>query len=204
MAAAVSIDDSRESKETEEIVLKSAEIEESEKLTDGFGTRELLKKSREAAKQKFAKTVNVNNSGNNINTNNNNSIDNTASTKNSVKLVLKGVESPAWHGQLIKIKLKRLNKTLTNFSRKANNLTRISSNDSNHSPTAPSPKSLFEYYKAVRREYEDFREIEAIRLQKRLEKLSDFEPNGLQKFEGKISKIKEIKAGFYYLLTFRI
>ena len=57
------------------------------------GTRELLKRAREAANQKFAKSITVTTTLN--------------STAQSSNLVLKGSESPAWNGQIIKTKLIR-------------------------------------------------------------------------------------------------
>ena len=134
------------------------------------GTRELLKRAREAANQKFAKSITVTTTLN--------------STAQSSKLVLKGSESPAWNGQIIKTKLIRPAKPLERCQKKeAKNRVSLST-----SKMSPASSSLFDYFKTVRREYEDFREIEAVRLQKRLEKLSDFEPinEQKQKFEGKM------------------
>lgn len=43
-------------------------------------------------------------------------------------------------------------------------------------PVKPTSRSLFGYFSQVRAEFHDFREIEATRLQRRLEKLADFRP----------------------------
>jgi len=126
-------------------------------------TRELIKKAREAANQKFAQTINK--AGVEV-------------SSSERKIVLRGEESSSWHGALIKTRLKRPNNPIK---------------PKNIKPAIPSPstgsrgsKCLFEFYKEIRGEYEDFREIEASRLQRRLEKLSDFPlESDLSKFEGK-------------------
>lgn len=47
-------------------------------------------------------------------------------------------------------------------------------------------RSIFSYFKEVRREFKDFREIEAMRLQRRLEKLSDIPITLIDNFEGNL------------------
>lgn len=144
---------------------KNEEIESKSPPPKSSNTRDLIRKAREAANQKFAQTINK------------------LEVPNfERKLVLKGEESTAWHGALIKTKLNRP----ANLA-KANKLKNVTK------PTIPSmsmgssgSKCLFGFYKEIRREYEDFREIEASRLQRRLEKLSDFPmESGISNFEGK-------------------
>ena len=136
-------------------------------------TRELIKKAREAANQKFAQTINKP------------AVEATNPIKAERKLVLKGEESPAWHGALIKTKLKRPDNSVKLKSIKPS----IHLNNSNCTNSNAS-KSLFEFYKEIRKEYEDFREIEASRLQRRLEKLSDFpKESDSTKFEGSSGNI---------------
>lgn len=170
-AATALTNESKETKE-DEIILKSSKLPETEKLTDErpiSNTKDLLKKAREAANQKFALTINKDHLNN---------LDSPVGNK----IVLKGEESPAWHGQLIKIKLKRTVEPL--LKKKTSTIPRINNKPANYTVTAPASRSLFEYYKKVRGEYEDFKEIEAVRLQKRLEKLSDYQNNSKKTFEG--------------------
>lgn len=171
-AAAAALTNEPEGTKEDEIILKSAKLPETEKLKDEqliSNTKYLLKKARELANQKFALTINKDHL---------NKLDSPVGNK----IVLKGEESPAWHGQLIKIKLKRTVEPLS----KKKTITSTSTNNkpANNSVTAPASRSLFEYYKKVRGEYEDFKEIEAVRLQKRLEKLSDYPTNSKKTFEG--------------------
>jgi len=175
-AAATAVPTENNEKDVEEskIILKSGNILEIEKLTNEKGaissTRDLLKMVREAANQKFAMTMNENLS----------TIDSTIVNK----IVLKEKESPAWHGKMIKIKLKRTTEPPT--KKKTRKITEQITNNSTSIAVGPASKSLIGYYRKVRGEYEDFKEIEAVRLQKRLEKFSDFQNNSMKTFEGKI------------------
>lgn len=123
-------------------------------------TRELIKKAREVASQKFAQTINKPAASIEV------SIEN--------KIVLKGDEIVNRHGNLIKTKLKRpeINPIKAKAKELKSRATPVST-----TPNQRGSKCLFEFYKEIRREYEDFREIEASRLKKRLEKLSDFPEN---------------------------
>ena len=154
-------------------VMDSEEIESKSPPLRNSNTRELIKKAREAANHKFAQTI-----GKNKNI--------VASTER--KIVLKGEEMGSRHGNLIKTKLKRPNNPIKPKFKEIKSTIRANSNSLSINPR-PS-KCLFEFYKEIRGEYEDFREIEASRLKKRLEKLSDFpEGSDLLKFEGKSLKI---------------
>ena len=123
-------------------------------------TRELIKKAREVANQKFAQTINKP----------------AASIEAPIenKIVLKGDEIVNRHGNLIKTKLKRpeINPIKAKAKELKSRATPVST-----TPNQRGSKCLFEFYQEIRREYEDFREIEASRLKKRLEKLSDFPEN---------------------------
>lgn len=157
-----------------EQVFKSAPLMENEKLTDESqktsNTRELLKKAREAANQKFAMTINKKETSEDV-----------TNKANSSKVVLNGAESPAFHGQLIKTKLKRVTEPV----RVKKSINKTSEQNQNIKQPTSASKSLLDFYKKVRAEYEDFREIEAVRLEKRLEKFSDFPKGASQSFEGK-------------------
>lgn len=122
-------------------------------------TRELIKKAREVANQKFAQTINK-------------PVSVEVPIEN--KIVLKGDEIVNRHGNLIKTKLKRpeINPIKAKAKELKSRTTPVST-----TPNQRGSKCLFEFYKEIRREYEDFREIEASRLKKRLEKLSDFPEN---------------------------
>jgi len=178
-AAAVSTENNEKDVEVEdsEIILKSGNIIESEKSTNEKGTisntKDLLKMVRETANQKFAMTINKDKNENLI------KIDSSVVNK----IVLKEKESPSWHGQMIKIKLKRATEPPT--KKKTSKITEQITNKSAFIAIGPASKSLIEYYKKVRGEYENFKEIEAVRLQKRLEKFSDFQNNSMKTFEGK-------------------
>lgn len=171
-AATVSTENNEKDVEGSEIILKSGNLLESEKGAIS-NTRDLLKKAREAAKQKFAMTINKDKN------------ENLSRIDSPIvdKIVLKGTESPAWHGEIIKIKLKRPTEPTTR--KKTRKITEQITSKSAPTAGIPASKSLIEYYKKVRGEYEDFKEIEAIRLQKRLEKFSDFQNNSRKTFEGK-------------------
>ena len=144
-------------------------ILETEKSKNVSSTKDLLKKAKEAANQKFALTINKDKTENYSKVN----------SPISSKLVLKGEESPAWHGQIIRTKLKRTTPETVKKSSKPITTERLCTNKQ----SLPASRTLFDYYKKVRSEYEDFREIEAVRLQKRLEKFSDSPKN--RNFEGK-------------------
>lgn len=150
-----------------------------QKLTDYGGdknqqqtssTRELLKRVRVAAEEKFAFTQNKNNSA-----------------PISSRIVLKGSESPAWHGSITKTKLKQRPTTSSSTTRDRDIITTIKPMPTikTIAQTPAATKCLYDYFVKVRGEYEDFREIEAVRLQRRLEKFSDF-PRGSKTvhFEG--------------------
>ena len=142
----------------------------SEKFASSSGTREFLKRAKEAANQKFAQTINKPSSA--------------ADDGRINKTVLRGKESPAFHTKIVRIKLE--NRTLIanqSQSKSSPKLLKSSNKNSEISPKYGHSRSLFEFFCKVKREYEDFGEIEALRLQKRLEKLSDYPDNSIT-FDG--------------------
>ena len=233
------IDDTEEPKKSEIIDSKELEkisteppikvkLEEVNKVKLS-STRELLKRVKDSANQKFAHSINfnINNEAQNY----------PEQTNESSPTVLRGSESPAWHGLLTKTLLKRQSdkqtttttKTLTITNKKNNCLdcgcemkinkckggelcsscarnasftqwntsclsccqcqegNRGEKNVCKHSRTKIGyQRNIFSYFKEVRREFKDFREIEAVRLQRRLEKLADIPLPLIQNFDGKI------------------
>jgi hypothetical protein len=146
-------------------------------------TRELLQRAKEAANLKFSQSVNNPIPHPVHSTDNNNSINN-SNNNNHENRVLRSSESPAWHGELIKTTLKKKPQVslkqprISSLSLSLSHPPPPSKQIANANiPTGANSKSLFQFYKLVRNEFEDFREIEAVRLQRRLEKLSDFSTN---------------------------
>lgn len=142
-------------------------------------TRELLQKAKEAANLKFSQSVNNPIPHPVHSTDNNNSINN-SNNNNHENRVLRSSESPAWHSELTKTTLKKKpqaslkQQRISSLSHPPPPSKQITTENI---PTGANSKSLFQFYKLVRNEFDDFREIEAVRLQRRLEKLSDFSKN---------------------------
>jgi hypothetical protein len=177
-AALITENNEKQVEKESEIILKSGtgNLLKTENLTNEkqsiSNTKDLLKKAREAANQKFSMTINKDRNENL------NKFHSPVMDRN----VLKREESPAWYGQVIKTKLKR---TAEPPSKKKTSMIADKMHKPDFSVNVQASKSLYDYYKKVRGEYEDFKEIEAARLQKRLEKFSDFPKNSKKTFEGK-------------------
>lgn len=215
------VDDTEEPKNSEMVDTKEleklsiepsikAEVEEIDKVKIS-STRELLKRVKDSANQKFAHSINFNV--------NNETRNYPKQTNESSPTVLRGSESPAWHGLLTKTLLKRQpNKQTTTISATTTPTTnkikikycldcgcevkinkfkgvdscsscaRKSSNKNSRTKIGYQ-RNIFPYFKEVRGEFKDFREIEAVRLQRRLEKLADIPLPLIQNFDGKIRDI---------------
>lgn len=225
------VEEPRTSKVTDTTELENLSIdiplEETEiKKKKISNTRELLKRVKDSANQKLAHSINLNE----INENKKYS----KQAKDSSPFVLRGSESPAWHGLLTKTLLKRqptkqaqATTTLsvtTSISNKQKNCSNFGYEkekefskcnicqcketkscgscfaksktfqsclchdrnvNENSKTQIGTQRSIFSYFNEVRREYKDFREIEAVRLQRRLEKLADIPESSIYDFEGK-------------------